>query len=570
MMSCRSVHVVVVMVGVLGWWRAGAGGSDLYLSTAETALLLDSEPELLGMVHRYVTQAAHTTGSAEFTRLARELQGDLNRVPRGQDAGHPVDAYVGLRRFTGYWARYIARLGPALAASVERSLAQNHMVYPDHTVLQQARRAIVRLQAAYHLPPAALLTTAAAGNLTGEDLAAMAGAAEGLGFPDLAEGWRSVAVSLLPSSELPLSTESGHTRPSEVDSEVEETRTHHRHHAKFFSLCQHFRNSTDLSALSSEHCRYSQGRSAPLSRWRTEVLSTDPPVVLYYDFLTDREAAIMTGRAVNNLEQAHTRPASGRSGLRVHHRLGKTAWLQDARSRTLQRVARRIEQATGLHAAFRPQRSFGEHFQVVNYGIGGHYIPHYDYFKARDAFTEAEEYLKDSGDRAATFMIYLGDVTEGGATVFPRLGIGAPPVKVRHALSRQPSQHTGGRKGLIGPQCSPGWALAHRQSRLGIGAPPVKVRHALSRQPSQHTGDRIKGVNWSTVFPRLGIGTPPVKRAALFWHNFTPDGLPDRRSLHGGCPVIIGQKWVANKWIHEIGTAMTKSCQTKPWKPANP
>ena len=31
--------------------------------------------------------------------------------------------------------------------------------------------------------------------------------------------------------------------------------------------------------------------------------------------------------------------------------------------------------------------------------------------------------------------------------------------------------------------------------------------------------------------------------AALFWYNYTPDGKPDPRTKHGGCPVLYGQKW---------------------------
>ncbi|MEW5309985.1 MAG: hypothetical protein WDW38_001822 [Sanguina aurantia] len=45
--------------------------------------------------------------------------------------------------------------------------------------------------------------------------------------------------------------------------------------------------------------------------------------------------------------------------------------------------------------------------------------------------------------------------------------------------------------------------------------------------------------------PRLGD-------AVLFW-SVTPDGELDPRSLHGGCPVKSGNKWVATKWIRAKG-----------------
>lgn len=36
--------------------------------------------------------------------------------------------------------------------------------------------------------------------------------------------------------------------------------------------------------------------------------------------------------------------------------------------------------------------------------------------------------------------------------------------------------------------------------------------------------------------------------------------MPDVRTLHAGCPVLSGQKWVANKWIHESDQEFTRPC----------
>ena len=52
-------------------------------------------------------------------RLAQDLQSERNSLPQTQDAKHPVDAYVGLRRFTQYWSKYISRLDPVVAHSGE-------------------------------------------------------------------------------------------------------------------------------------------------------------------------------------------------------------------------------------------------------------------------------------------------------------------------------------------------------------------------------------------------------------------------------------------------------------------
>jgi hypothetical protein len=50
-------------------------------------------------------------------RLATELQREATAVPSQQDVRHPLDAYVGLRRFTHYWNKYISTLDPLVADS---------------------------------------------------------------------------------------------------------------------------------------------------------------------------------------------------------------------------------------------------------------------------------------------------------------------------------------------------------------------------------------------------------------------------------------------------------------------
>ncbi|CAG7786992.1 unnamed protein product [Allacma fusca] len=63
-----------------------------------------------------------------------------------------------------------------------------------------------------------------------------------------------------------------------------------------------------------------------------------------------------------------------------------------------------------------------------------------------------------------------------------------------------------------------------------------------------------------TAFPRLGVVTSPIKGSAIFWYNMMSDGKPDLLSLHGGCPVLYGNKWVANKWIRSNAQMFTRPC----------
>lgn len=42
----------------------------------------------------------------------------------------------------------------------------------------------------------------------------------------------------------------------------------------------------------------------------------------------------------------------------------------------------------------------------------------------------------------------------------------------------------------------------------------------------------------------------PRKGDALLFFSLHPSAIPDPSSLHGGCPVIEGEKWSATKWVH--------------------
>jgi len=55
----------------------------------------------------------------------------------------------------------------------------------------------------------------------------------------------------------------------------------------------------------------------------------------------------------------------------------------------------------------------------------------------------------------------------------------------------------------------------------------------------------------STVFPDVGIDVLPRKGNAVYFAYTTEDGQLDRRTLHGGSPVISGEKWIATKWLRE-------------------
>lgn len=53
----------------------------------------------------------------------------------------------------------------------------------------------------------------------------------------------------------------------------------------------------------------------------------------------------------------------------------------------------------------------------------------------------------------------------------------------------------------------------------------------------------------ATVFPDIGLEVQPVKGSGVFFSYDRPH--PDTKTLHGGTPVTLGEKYVATKWLRQ-------------------
>jgi prolyl 4-hydroxylase len=77
---------------------------------------------------------------------------------------------------------------------------------------------------------------------------------------------------------------------------------------------------------------------------------------------------------------------------------------------------------------------------------------------------------------------------------------------------------------------------------------------AILRRGGQRVASLVMYLNspakgGATTFPDVHFEVGPVKGNAVFFSYDRPH--PMTRSLHGGAPVIDGEKWVATKWLRE-------------------
>ncbi|KAL4240790.1 Prolyl 4-hydroxylase [Mactra antiquata] len=171
----------------------------------------------------------------------------------------------------------------------------------------------------------------------------------------------------------------------------------------------------------------------PWYRVKEEILNHKPRVSMMYNVITDAEIDFIKEFALSKLKESTVAGNVVGGTTNYKYRISQTAWfLQTVHSNFL-KIAKRIELITGLSTKQFPLPYDAEDLQVLNYGVGGMYEPHEDYFGTpidvapNPPFHSAE--FINSGDREATWMFYLSDVKAGGATVFTDIKATVSPVK---------------------------------------------------------------------------------------------------------------------------------------------
>lgn len=129
----------------------------------------------------------------------------------------------------------------------------------------------------------------------------------------------------------------------------------------------------DDALLAQLNCRYVENgvpflKIAPL---KLEQVSLDPYIVIYHEVMFDSEIEIIKKMAKPRFKRATVQNHKTGELEVAHYRISKSAWLKDEEHEAVRSIVQRTADMTGL------TMETSEELQVVNYGIGGHYEPHY-------------------------------------------------------------------------------------------------------------------------------------------------------------------------------------------------
>jgi len=185
----------------------------------------------------------------------------------------------------------------------------------------------------------------------------------------------------------------------------------------------------------------------------------DPPLLVLEGLLSRDECQALIKAAAPRMSRSLTVDVKTGGEETNQARTSEGMFFERGESEIISRIEARIGKLLGW-----PVEN-GEGLQVLRYGPGAEYKPHYDYFDPAEPGTAG--ILQRGGQRVATLVMYLNEPEAGGATVFPDVTL--------------------------------------------------------------------------AVLPKCGN--------AVFFNYSQPH--PMSRTLHGGAPVVSGDKWIATKWLRE-------------------
>ena len=505
---------------------------EKYTALKDMELVLQAESAVAQDLWEYI--AAEEARLQELSQLAGDFERHSSEALANPDhhLGNPLNAFLLVKRFTTDWDHLVGRLLRSEASEeFLADISDKTDLFPTMDDLDGSIDALMRLQDTYALPTSKIATGELQGiqksrSLTAGDCFALGRYAynkedyyhtvlwmrealerydvediksvnkidllDYLSFAAAMQGNTRYAYNL--TIEL-LQLEPDHVRgqrnaryyekvlaeQAEEDREREEELRNPKTYPDEYRASEQFQNyerlcrGEDTVYRPVEHklyCRYSRHHPIFYIRpLKEEVMNFDPQIVVFHDVLNNEEIELIKKLATPRLQRATVAVNNNGSYAPANYRTSKSAWLRDEEHFLINRVSQRSAALSNLTL------DTVEELQVVNYGIGGHYEPHFDYASDGDL-----DYGTWRGNRIATVIYYMSDVEAGGYT----------------------------------------------------------------------------------VFNDIGVKLTPEKGSCALWYNLMRNGVGDTLVKHAGCPVLVGNKWVSNKWFHERAQEFVRPCTLFP------
>uniref|UniRef100_A0A8C1TQM6 procollagen-proline 4-dioxygenase n=1 Tax=Cyprinus carpio TaxID=7962 RepID=A0A8C1TQM6_CYPCA len=482
--------------------------NDFFTSIGQMTDLLYTEKDLVTSLKEYIRQEENRLEQVkEWADKLDSLTNTATQDPEGF-LGHPVNAFKLMKRLNSEWGDLESLVLKDTTNGFISNLTMQRQFFPTEEDQTGAAKALLRLQDTYQLSA----NTISNGDLPGVVHKSRMTVADCFELGKIAyseadyyhtELWMAQALTQLDEGEE--STIEKVTvmdylnyaiyQQGELERALELTKRMLKldplpERKKYEKLCRGEGVKLTPRRQSRLFCRYFDNNRNPrllLAPVKQEDEWDRPRIVRYHDIISDSEITTVKELAKPRLRRATiSNPVTGvleTAPYRIttvhdpntgklttaHYRVSKIAWLSGYEHSTIEKINQRIEDVTDL------EMDTAEELQVANYGVGGQYEPHFDFGRKDepDAFKEL-----GTGNRIATWLFYMSDVSAGGATVFPDVG--------------------------------------------------------------------------AAVWPKKGT--------AVFWYNLFASGEGDYSTRHAACPVLVGNKWVSNKWIHERGQEFRRPC----------
>jgi len=297
----------------------------------------------------------------------------------------------------------------------------------------------------------------------------------------------------------------------------------------FHSMCEgNFINSTNIDYKLKCRLQHHNVPYLKLGPFKIEELNQDPFIVSFKDFLYHEEIETLKSLAANNLKLS-------RVGMRdsakkdLDLRTSKQAWIKDRYF------------TPDIPDNIDPRQRKDVHY--VN--IPHHLLP----ANHNNIYNVKQLLLKNSS--------YIGTILNKRVALATQLSVEPPYSSEDFQVA---NYGVGGQYGIHSD--------AFDFTDVFASSDTDVIKHY-----ERNTGNRFGTfmtylsdvqAGGSTVFPVIGVKSEAEKGSAIFWLNLDHTNIQNNPlTYHGGCPVLVGSKWIFNKWIRANDQAMSQKCDLK-------